>query len=231
MRTARAGALFAARLPLPTSDRRLPRVSLFVTFEGIEGCGKSTQAALLGERLRAAGRGAVVTREPGGTAVTGQIRRLLADPESKLDNRAELFLFFADRAQHVAEVIRPGLDRGDVVVCDRYADSTLAYQGYGRGHEIELLETWNKWASRDTRPDLTLWIDCDIDVGLGRARKQAGGPGDRFEAEPTAFHTRVRDGFAALAERDRGRIVRIDGNADLDTVAGDVWNTVEAKLP
>lgn len=192
---------------------------LFVTLEGIEGSGKSTQARRLADRLRERGHEVVLTREPGGTELTAEIRRLLADPASRLDRTAELLLFLADRAQHVASVVRPALERDAIVVCDRYSDSTLAYQGYGRGHELARLRELNDFASGALTPDLTLWIDCDIDVGLARAQRRAGGPGDRFEIEPRPFHRSIREGFEALAAAEPGRIVRIDGNRDEDEVA------------
>ncbi len=206
-------------------------MSLFVTFEGIEGCGKSTQAELLAEHLRAEGREVTLTHEPGGTEHTREIRRLLADPDCALDDRAELFLFLADRAQHVRSVIQPALERGAIVVCDRYSDSTMAYQGYGRGHDVGWLEGVNEYASYGCVPGLTLWIDCDIATGLARARKDTGGPGDRFEAEPLPFHTSVRQGFAELCKRFPERIVRIDGNLPIDEVTAHVIAAVAPHLP
>jgi dTMP kinase len=204
---------------------------LFVTLEGIEGCGKSTQARLLAESLRDTdGRDVVLTREPGGTEVTQRIRALLADPASHLDPRCELLLFLADRAQHVATVIRPALERGAVVVCDRYSDSTLAYQGYARGHSLELLRNLNEWASYGLRPELTFWIDCDVTVGLARANKRSGGPGDRFEKEPLAFHEQVRGGFTALAAAEPDRFIHVDGTRPKDVVAAEIRAVTLARL-
>ena len=204
---------------------------LFVTLEGIEGCGKSTQARLLADSLRDCdGRDVVLTREPGGTDVTQRIRSLLADPASHLDPRCELLLFLADRAQHVATVIRPALDRGAVVVCDRYSDSTLAYQGYARGHSLDLLRDLNEWASYGLRPDVTFWLDCDVKVGLTRANKRSGGPGDRFEKEPLAFHERVRAGFAELAAADPQRFVHVDGTRPKDVVSVEIRTATLARL-
>lgn len=209
----------------------MPGPSLFITFEGIEGSGKSTQASLLAAELRTrSGVEVVQTREPGGTDVTQRIRSLLADPASVLDPRCELLLFLADRAQHVATVIQPALARGAVVVCDRFADSTTAYQGHARGHDLGVLLELNAWASYGVVPDLTLWFDCDVSTGLSRANKRAGGPGDRFEIEPLAFHQRVRDGFAALAAAAPGRVVRIDGNQPVGTVASEVRRVVFARM-
>lgn len=219
-----------SRLPNPTPLHTIPPMSAFITFEGIEGCGKTTQARLLADRLREAGFEVVVTREPGGTKVTEQIRALLADPDSQLDRHAELLLFLADRAQHVASVIRPGVAAGSVVISDRYSDSTMAYQGYGRGHDLDRLRELNAWACLETVPDLTLWIDCDVETGVRRAAKETGGPGDRFESEPLDFHRRIRNGFVTLHEQAGGRIVRIEGNASVEQIASDVWNVVSTRL-
>jgi len=206
-------------------------VSYFVTLEGVEGCGKTTQAGLIADFVRVTyGVEVLITREPGGTEVTRTIRSLLADPEAKLDARAELLLFLADRAQHVASVIRPKLEEKVFVICDRYSDSTLAYQGYGRGHPLELLNAWNDWAARGLVPDLTLWIDCDVTTGVRRATKRTGGPGDRFESEALDFHHRVRDGFAELWRNSNGRIVRIDGNAPVGVVFGAIREALSTRL-
>ena len=205
--------------------------SRFISFEGIEGCGKTTQAGLLADFVRASyGLEVVLTREPGGTASTRPIRALLADADCKLDARAELLLFLADRAQHVSTLIRPMLAQGAFIICDRFSDSTLAYQGYARGHSLELLATLNGWASQDLVPDLTLWIDCDVALGVRRATKRTGGPGDRFESEPMDFHRRVRDGFAELHRKCPERIVRIDGDASVEEVFGRVRTVVESRL-
>jgi dTMP kinase len=206
-------------------------VARFVTFEGIEGCGKTTQAGLLADFVRASyGLEVVLTREPGGTASTRPIRALLADADCKLDSRAELLLFLADRAQHVATLVRPALAQGAFVICDRFSDSTLAYQGYARGHSLELLAELNGWASQDLVPDLTLWIDCDLATGVRRATKRTGGPGDRFESEPMEFHGRVRDGFAELHRKWPERIVRIDGDSTVEEVFGRIRTVVESRL-
>jgi dTMP kinase len=207
-------------------------VSLFITLEGTEGCGKSTQAARLAEHLRETrGLDVVLTREPGGTRTTERIRALLSDAQSVLNPAAELLLFLADRAQHVATVIRPTLERGGIVVCDRYCDSTTAYQGYGRGHDLDRLTDLNAWASGGLVPDLTLWLDCDVGNALGRAAKKTGGPGDRFESEPLDFHRRVHDGFAELARHDPDRIVRIEGDREIGAVFDDILTIVLERLP
>lgn len=206
-------------------------MSLFITLEGVEGSGKSTQAQRLARWLETeTGAEVLLTREPGGTDVTKQIRELLADPDAILDSRAELLLFLADRAQHVATVIRPALDRGATVVCDRYIDSTIAYQSYGRGHDLTLLETLNAWASTELMPDLTLWIDCDVEMGLERAVKRTGGPGDRFENEALGYHYAVARGFREQHDKFRDRFVRIDGNGTADEVFAGVREAVARRL-
>ncbi|RMD82887.1 MAG: dTMP kinase [Candidatus Dadabacteria bacterium] len=203
----------------------------FITLEGIEGCGKTTQARLLAEHLRArTGAEVVLTREPGGTPTAARIREILADPECELDRRAELLLFLADRAQHVETVLRPALARGAIVLCDRYCDSTTAYQGYGRGHPLEWVERLNHWASGGLVPELTLWIDCEVEAGLARAIRGSGGPGDRFEREALDFHRRVREGFAAIHRAQPSRVVRIEGNATIEEVHGAIVAVVEAHL-
>jgi dTMP kinase len=209
----------------------MQKAGFFVTFEGTEGCGKSTQSRRLEEWLRESGRDVVLTREPGGTPITKQIRALLADPASQLDPTAELMLFLADRAQHVASVIRPALDAGKVVLCDRYCDSTLAYQGYGRGHSLSWLEELNARASHGVVPDVTLWMDCPVEVGLRRANHRDGGPGDRFEIEPLDFHNRIRTGFTELAARFPDRFVRIDSDRAPDPITADCIATLTSRLP
>lgn len=204
---------------------------MFITLEGVEGSGKSTQAQRLADWLRDEHRADVLlTREPGGTDVTKQIRELLADPDAILDSRAELLLFLADRAQHVATVIRPALERGTIVVCDRYVDSTIAYQAYGRGHDLEFLRSLNAWASTGLMPNLTLWVDCDVKMGLERAVKRTGGPGDRFENEPLDYHHNVARGFREQHDRFPERFVRIDGNGEIDTVFAAVRTAVTDRL-
>ena len=206
-------------------------MSFFITFEGIEGCGKSTQARLLAEELESGGRQTLLTREPGGTDLTLQIRALLADPDHKLDRKAELFLFLADRAQHVTTVIRPALDAGSVVISDRYSDSTMAYQGYGRGHDLAWLAEINGLACQTTLPDLTLWLDCSVETGLDRAIKLRGGPSDRFEREPLEFHRRVREGFLALHRQFPKRMIRIDAEVPAEEVRAGVRAHVIGRLP
>lgn len=183
-------------------------MSLFVTFEGIEGSGKSSHLRALAARLRSAGYRVVETREPGGTPAGEALRRVLLESDAvPLEPLAELFLYCADRAQHVAEVIRPALQQGRIVLCDRFSDSTLAYQGYGRGLDLETIRRLDELARNGVRPHLTFLLDLPAAEGLRRAR--ARGTADRFEQAPLAFHERVQAGFRTLAaaERERFRII------------------------
>lgn len=167
----------------------------FVAFEGTEGAGKSTQLRLAAEAFRQEGRQLLITAEPGGTALGTDIRRLVMDQHDAIPTpMAELFLYLADRAQHVAEVIRPALNAGAMVLTDRFSASTIAYQGYARGLDLELVTRADAWARDGLAPHLTLLLDCPVHVGLHRARGA-----DRFHAETAAFHERVRQGFLALA--------------------------------
>jgi dTMP kinase len=194
----------------------------FITFEGIEGCGKSTQARRLCERL---GERVRLTCEPGGTALGRSIRELLLEPaRGTMDPVAEALLYLADRAQHVGEVIRPALEEGRTVVSDRYVDSTLAYQGYGRGLPLHLLEAVAELATGGLRPDLTVFLDVPVEMGLKRVG--ARGRHDRLESERVEFHERVRQGYLALIEREPRRWVRLDGEGDEDAVARRVQDAV-----
>ena len=195
----------------------------FITLEGIEGSGKSTQARLLTEIL---GSDTLLTREPGATALGRGIRHLLLDHDhAGMTPAAEVLLFFADRAQHVAEVLRPALAAGRTVISDRYVDSSLAYQGYGRGLRLDLIRAVAELATGGLRPDLTVWLDLPVDVGLGRVR-QRGTP-DRLDAEEHAFHERVRAGYLALAAAEPTRWVRVDADADAGEVARRVRDALE----
>ena len=179
---------------------------MFVTVEGVEGAGKSSLMNLLVQEFEKRRIPFLRTREPGGCGLGAKLRPLLLDVSSSLDSRAELFLFLADRAQHVAEIIRPALARGEWVLCDRYADSTIAYQGYGRGMDADRLQELNDYATGGLWPERTLLLDLPVDQGVQRARARNGREGlsrseGRFEAEELAFHERIRAGFLARAER------------------------------
>ncbi|MCL4821574.1 MAG: dTMP kinase [Vicinamibacteria bacterium] len=187
----------------------------FCTFEGIEGSGKSTQAARFAARF---GARALLTREPGGTELGRGVRELLLAKHPPVAAAAESLLFFADRAQHVSERLRPALAEGRVVVCDRYVESSLAYQGYGRGLDLEALHRIGAFATGGLRPDLILLLDLPVEAGLARARSRAGGP-DRLEAEDVAFHERVRAGYHAMAAADPARWRVVDARGGEDEVA------------
>lgn len=182
---------------------------LFITFEGPEGAGKSTQARLLADWYRQKGREVVLTREPGGTELGAELRQLILTRSMQAET--EFLLYSADRAEHVATVIRPALTRGAVVLCDRWLDSSLAYQGYGRGLPLDWLEAVSHGFLGDLRPDLTFLLKIPPRLGLWRAkhRRMSDEP-DRFEAEELAFHQRVLDGFLELAKREQNRFTVLD---------------------
>ena len=207
----------------------------FITFEGPDGSGKSTQAARLAESLRARGLDVVLTREPGGTPLGERVRGVLLDHDGGPAHtaRADALLFNAARAQHVDDVIEPALARGAVVVCDRYADSTVAYQGYGSGLPVDRLREIGAFATRGVTPDLTLLLDLSVEAGL--ARRFAGAPEGvtRFEspdAFDAAFHERVRAGFLELARAEPARWRVIDADRPADAIAGGVYVEVEMFL-
>jgi dTMP kinase len=195
----------------------------FIAFEGGEACGKSTQAARLAARL-----GAVLTREPGGTPIGARLRAVLLDPGTRLVDRAEALLMAADRAQHVAEVIRPELAAGRHVVTDRYAGSSLAYQGFGRGLPVDEVRRLSDWAASGLWPDLTVLLDVPL---AAAAERQVGGRPDRLEAAGDEFHERVAAGFRTLAAEDRDRWVVVDGTLGIDEVEAMIWTAVTDRLP
>ena len=208
---------------------------MFLTIEGIEGAGKSTFLGLLEDELVKRGVDFLRTREPGGCALGRQIRPLLLDASQKVSDRAELFLFLADRAQHVADTIRPALDRGQWVICDRYADSTIAYQGYGRGMDPEELQKLNDYATGGLWPDITFLLDLPAEVGLGRALARNGREGltqseGRFEAEALAFHQRIREGFLARAARWPQRFRVLDAAQTPDAIVSQAMKHLEPYL-
>jgi len=188
---------------------------IFITLEGGDGVGKTTQQALLAERLRQEDYDCLCTREP-------WVMRELLLHWDLLDPLAELLLYVADRAEHVSKVIAPALAAGRVVVCDRFTDSTLAYQGYGRGLNLEKIRQLNHWATSGLQPHLTLWLDLPPEVALARI-----GARDRLEQEHLEFHRRVHQGFQALAAAEPQRIVRIDAKGSLLEVAARIWSVVE----
>jgi dTMP kinase len=205
----------------------------FITFEGIDGSGKTTQLRLLAERLRASGRDVVETVEPGGTAIGRQIRSILLDGRNtQLTARAEVLLYFASRAQNVEEVIRPALAAGKIVLCDRFTDSTLVYQGCGRGLGADVVLTLDGIACRGLQPDLTVLVDIDLDESLARARGRnvsTASSETRIDDETREFHHAVREAYLALAAREP-RFVVIDGAASVEEVAERVWKEVAPRV-
>ena len=202
-------------------------MSLFITFEGGEGSGKSTQAQALYRRLRRLSIPAVATHEPGGTRLNARLRHLLKEPhQEQLSPVAELLLFNAARAQLVTEVIKPALAEGRVVICDRFADSTTAYQGYGRLLDLNTVFRINEVGSQGLKPDFSILVDVPVEIGLGR--KQA--TQDRFEKEDLAFHQRVRDGYLQVAGSEPGRWLVVDGTLPRKEITEIIWDKVKALL-
>jgi dTMP kinase len=206
----------------------------FITFEGIDGSGKTTQFRLLAERLRSQGRRVVETVEPGGTEIGRQIRSILLDAKNTgLNSRAELLLYFASRAQNVAEVIRPALEEGAIVMCDRFTDSTLVYQGCGRGLGPDVVMALHRVACEDLMPALTVLIDIDLDESLARARGRNTAEASsetRLDDESREFHAAVRDGYLALAAKEPERFVIVDGSAGIEEVSERVWKAVASRV-
>jgi dTMP kinase len=200
----------------------------YIAFEGIEGCGKSTQARALVERLLAAGCDVVATRETGGTAIGARIRDVLHDPtNTHLDSIAEALLIAGDRAQHRAEVLSPALTAGRLIVSDRSVHSTIAYQGYGRELPLDMVRTVNDWALEGRWPDLVVLLDISHVEAMTRLRSRNL---DRFEREDESFFLRVRNGFHLMASMDASRWVVIDAMASRDDIAAEVWRTVADRL-
>lgn len=217
------------------------RRGIFITLEGGEGSGKSTQARALADHLRSNGYVVCLTEEPTGTPLGRAIKELFErqarDGKAIASAYAELFLFEAARSQHVRDVIRPALDRGEIVVCDRFADSTTAYQGYGRGLELREVETCNYIATGGLDPDLTLLLDIDPERGLARAERatndgeQLRRERDSIGQESLAFHKTVRDGFMAIAKAHPERVVIIDASGTHEQVTDEIWRTVSQRIP
>jgi len=208
-----------------------PVVSLFITFEGPEGSGKTTQIRLLAELLEAEGLAVTTTREPGGTRIGNAVRALLLDPaHTEMSPRAEALLFQAARAQLVDEVIQPALIAGNVVLCDRYADSTLAYQGYGHGQELEPLRRLGAFATGGLLPDLTVYLDIDVQAGLARKRAGAAEEWNRMENKALAFHQRVRDGYLRLAADEPARWLVVDAGQQVAAIHAAVAARVSTLL-
>lgn len=209
-------------------------MGLFITFEGPEGSGKTTQTALLKEALQRLGYRIVCTREPGGTRIGEQIRAILHDQSNtELVPETEILLYSAARAQHVAEVIRPALSAGEIVISDRYAESTYAYQGYGRGLNLAALDQITRFATGDLQPDLVIYLDLDVNKGLDRKRKdRAEGKGEwnRMDDQSLAFYRRVRDGYLAMAEQEPHRWLVINAEQPVNEIHAIIAGKIEALL-
>ncbi|MDD3801687.1 MAG: dTMP kinase [Desulfuromonas sp.] len=210
-------------------------MALFITFEGIEGCGKSTQLCLVAEQLRQQGYSVLTTREPGGCAIAEQIRALLLHPDHDiLVPKAELLLYAAARAQHVEQIIRPALQQGQLVLCDRFCDATLAYQGYARQLEIAAIEHLNHYACSGLQPDLTFWLDLPVHIGLQRARQRNEDDAlqheQRFEQQDRQFHEQVRQGYLQLHQQQPERILRIDATGTVAEVTERIATLLSSRL-
>ncbi len=200
------------------------RKGIFITFEGGEGCGKSTHIRLLASYLRSSRRKVVMTLEPGGTELGRALRRILLKNKS-IANISELMLFAADRVEHIEKVIKPALKKGYIVLCDRYCDSTVAYQIGGRGINPKTVTLLNKISSEGLKPDLTFLLDLPIEIGLKRALVKT-----KFEKEAVAFHKRVRSGFLKIARRDKRRVKVIDSTQSIDAVQEEIRAICKAKI-
>ena len=205
---------------------------LFITFEGGEGCGKSTQIAALRARLEAMGKTVVQTREPGGTALGESVRNLLQydDAGQGMSPEAELLLFAASRAQHVRELIVPAIAEGQIVLCDRFLDSTTVYQGVARAIDSKNGDTINQFAIGDTNPDLTILIDLPPEIGLARVHARSDGQLDRMEKEAIEFFQAVRQGYLNLAKSEPKRFLVLDGSQSIEKLKTQIWQRVEATL-
>jgi dTMP kinase len=212
----------------------MPAGGVFLTFEGMDGSGKTTQMRRLAARLRARGRTVVETVEPGGTAIGKQIRRILLDAANQeLSPTAELLLYFASRAQNVDEIILPALGRGEIVLADRFTDSSLVYQGCGRGLGAEAVVALDRVACRGLKPDLTLLVDIDVETSLARARARNSAepnPETRMDDQAVEFHRKVYEAYQALAAREPERIRRIDGGASVEEIEREIWTVVAAYV-
>lgn len=207
-------------------------MSLFITFEGPEGGGKTTQLRLLHQALEAQGHSVIATREPGGTAIGNAIRAILLDAQhSRMSPRAEALLFNAARAQLIDEIVQPALASGQIVLCDRFADSTLAYQGYGRDLALRDLHNLINFATLGVKPHLTLFLDLPAERGLQRKSQLAGLEWNRMEAEALAFHQRVHDGFLALVAAEPARWLVVDATQSIEAVHQAIWQRVVTLLP
>ena len=201
---------------------------MFITFEGIEGCGKTTQIELLYTYLDSSGHRVIKTREPGGTAFGESLRNAFLHTEMKVYPLSELLVFMAMRAQHVDELILPALKEGTIVLCDRFTDASYAYQGYGRGIDLNVIETLNKLVVKGIKPDLTILLDCPVEKGLTRKAQSASM--DRFEKEELSFHGKIKRGCEKLVKEDPKRFFVVDGTLETNTIHRTIRKKVEDLL-
>lgn len=205
---------------------RPKRISMFITFEGIDGCGKTTQLKLTADYLSWKGYKVATMREPGSTRLSEKIREILLDVNSSMTDTSELLLYEAARAEITAREIAPLLKKRTIVLCDRFYDSTTAYQGYGRGLDIKMIKALNKIAVGDTQPDLTFVFDLPLKAAATRLNKTR----DRLESQPPAFHRRVREGFIEIARKESKRVKLIDATRSIDAVFKDIKKHIDRKL-
>ena len=195
---------------------------LFITFEGVDGCGKTTQIKLLKQYFEGLNRTVLLTREPGAKGLGEKLREILLNYDGEVSNNCESFLFLADRAQHIDTIIKPAVERGEVVLCDRHTDSTVAYQGYGRGVDKEQINMLNNIATSGLKPDLTFVFDIDIETSMSRVGKEK----DRMESAGTEFFKRVREGYLAIAKSEPDRVKLIDGTKSIDAIHKEVLEII-----
>lgn len=199
---------------------------MFITFEGADGCGKTTQQMLAADYLESKGYEVLITREPGAKGLGEDIRKILLDYKGPVSERCESLLFLADRAQHVDNMILPAIEKGQIVLCDRYTDSTVAYQGYGRQQNLERIKKLNDFATNLLKPDLTFVFNIDVETSMQRVGKEK----DRMESEGKEFHNRVRNGYLKLAEEEPNRIKVLDAAKSIDEIHEEVVNILEAAF-
>lgn len=203
----------------------------FITVEGVEGSGKTTQARLLADYLRSRELHVTETREPGGTHISEIVRRVLLSPSSEgISAETELLLYLACRADHVTRLIRPALERGEVVICDRYADATLAYQGFGRQLDVDRIRKLNEAATDGLVPDITVVLDLDAETGLERVARRSEGGTDRLESEELEFHKRVREGYRQVAASEPDRVKTVEADGEIEIVRGEIRSIMDEFL-
>ena len=199
---------------------------LFITFEGADGCGKTTQMKLLADYLESQGLEVVLTREPGGKGLGERVREILLNYDGEVSDRCESFLFLADRAQNIDIIVNPAVEQGKIVLCDRHIDSTVAYQGYGRGLDLDRIKMLNNLATNGRKPDLTIVFDIDVETSM----KRVGSEKDRMESAGIEFHNKVRNGYLEIAKQEPERVKVIDASRSIEEVFDDVIKVISPLL-